>query len=82
MTGEAPRAPQRSLGDRDDFPEWMAQITAALDAYAAPTEETSVVRGYKVKVSRTVVGADEARDRRAAIARVVAGSLRALPRDE
>jgi hypothetical protein len=34
MTGEAPRAPQRSLGDRDGFPEWMAQITAALEGRA------------------------------------------------
>lgn len=58
------------------------QLTAALDAYAAPSEEASVVRGYKVKVSKTVVGADEAKDRRAAIARVVAGSLRNLGPDE
>ncbi len=58
------------------------QITAALDAYAAPAEEASVVRGYKVTVSRTIIGADEAKDRRAAIARVVAGSLRGLPADD
>jgi hypothetical protein len=30
MTGEAPRAPQRSLGDREDFPEWMEQVMTAL----------------------------------------------------
>ncbi len=32
MTGEAPRTPQRALGDRDDFPEWMDQVMSALDA--------------------------------------------------
>lgn len=58
------------------------QIIPILDAYAAPSEETSVVRGYKVKVSRTIVSAEEAKDRRAAIARVVAGSLRGLPKGE
>ncbi|HEV7227744.1 type IV secretory system conjugative DNA transfer family protein [Brevundimonas sp.] len=58
------------------------EIPGALDAFGTPDDETSVVRGYKVKVSRTVVGADEAKDRRAAIARVVAGSLRGLPKDE
>jgi len=58
------------------------QLAAALDAFVAPIEETSTVRGYKVKVSRTTVGADEAKDRRAAIARVVAGSLRGLSRDD
>lgn len=57
-------------------------IAAALDAFAAPSDEASVVRGYRVKVSRTVVGADEARDRRSAIARVIAQSMRGLPQDE
>lgn len=57
-------------------------VAAALDAFAAPNEETSVVRGYRVKVSRTIVGADEAKDRRSAIARVIAQSLRGLPQDE
>lgn len=51
----------------------------ALDALAPPSEETSVVRGYRVKVSRTVIGAEEAGDRRAAVARVIAQSLRGLP---
>lgn len=57
-------------------------VAAALDAFAAPSDEASVVRGYRVKVSRTVVGADEARDRRSAIARVIAQSMRGLPQDE
>ena len=57
-------------------------VAAALDAFAAPSEEASVVRGYRVKVSRTIVGADEAKDRRSAIARVIAQSLRGLPHDE
>lgn len=57
-------------------------VAAALDAFAAPSEEASVVRGYRVKVSRTIVGADEAKDRRSAIARVIAQSMRGLPQDE
>lgn len=56
-------------------------VAAALDAFAAPSEEASVVRGYRVKVSRTLVGADEAKDRRSAIARVIAQSLRGMPKD-
>lgn len=57
-------------------------VAAALDAFAAPSDEASVVRGYRVKVSRTIVGADEAKDRRSAIARVIAQSMRGLPQDE
>jgi hypothetical protein len=57
-------------------------VATALDAFAAPSEEASVVRGYRVKVSRTIVGADEARGRRSALARVIAQSLRGLPQDE
>ncbi|UVO53054.1 type IV secretory system conjugative DNA transfer family protein [Sphingomonas sp. SUN039] len=49
-----------------------------LDALFVPPTETTV-RGYKVKVSKTRVGITEARDRRAAVARVIAGSLRTLP---
>lgn len=56
-------------------------VAAALDAFAAPSEEASVVRGYRVKVSRTIVGADEAKDRRSAIARVIAQSMRGMPTD-
>lgn len=57
-------------------------IAAALDSFAAPSDEASVVRGYRVKVSRTLVGAEEAKDRRSAIARVIAQSMRGLPQDE
>ena len=57
-------------------------VAAALDAFAAQSDEASVVRGYRVKVSRTIVGADEAKDRRSAIARVIAQSMRGLPQDE
>ena len=53
----------------------------ALDAFMAPPEQETVVRGYKVKVSRTFVSDDEAGDRRAAVARVIAQSLRAMPKD-
>lgn len=55
-------------------------LAAALDSLAAPPDETTLVRGYRVKVSRTVVGAAEALDRRAAIARVVAKSMRDFPK--
>jgi hypothetical protein len=58
------------------------QMAIALDAFAKPDNEASVVRGYRVKVSRTVVSADEAKDRRSAIARVIAQSMRGLPKDE
>lgn len=57
-------------------------VAAALDAFAAPAEEASMVRGYRVKVSRAVVGADEAKDRRSAIARVIAQSMRGFPKNE
>lgn len=58
------------------------QVAVALDAFAQPEAEASVVRGYKVKVSKTVVSAVEARDRRSAIARVIAQSMRGLPKSE
>jgi len=58
------------------------QVATALDGLAAPAEEISLVRGYRVKVTRTVVSAAEAKDRRATIARVIAKSLRDLPKDE
>jgi hypothetical protein len=57
-------------------------VADALDALATPAEEPSVVRGYRVKVSRTSVGAADAKDRRAAVARVIAQSMRGLPKDE
>jgi len=57
------------------------QVAAALDGLAAPVEETSLVRGYRVKVSRTVVSAAEAKDRRSTIARVIAQSMRNLPKE-
>ncbi len=52
----------------------------ALDALKAPAEENQTVRGYKVKVSQSFVPAGEAADRRAAVARVIAQSLRTLPK--
>lgn len=55
-------------------------VADALDAFAAPAEEATVVRGYKVKVSRTFVSEDEAGDRRATVARVIAQSLRNMPK--
>ncbi len=56
------------------------QLVDALDAVALPPpDEASIVRGYRVKVSRAKVDPTEARDRRAAVARVIAGSLRGMP---
>lgn len=57
------------------------QVAIALDSLAAPAEEVSLVRGYRVKVTRTVVSAAEAKDRRSTIARVIAQSMRNLPKD-
>lgn len=57
-------------------------IPAALDALVAPEPESSTVRGYKVKVSRVSVSPEEVRDRRAAVARVIAQSMRRLPSAE
>ena len=57
------------------------QMAIALDAFDRPDDEASVVRGYRVKVSRTIVSAEEAKDRRSAIARVIAQSIRGLPKD-
>ena len=52
------------------------QVILALDALDIPPVEESVVNGYKVKVRRTVVSPAEAKDRRAAVARVIARSMR------
>jgi hypothetical protein len=65
---------------RIDFltPEMVA---GALDELSAPAEETSLVRGYRVKVSRTSVEKAEAQDRRAMVAKVIAQSMRGLSKD-
>ena len=52
-------------------PEGVAE---ALDALSAPVQE-STVRGYKVKVTRSSVGAAEAQDRRASVTRIIAKSM-------
>jgi hypothetical protein len=57
-------------------------VADALDQLAPPTDEPSIVRGYRVKLSRTTVGAAEAQDRRAAVAKVIAQSMRGLRSDE
>jgi hypothetical protein len=54
-------------------------VADALDRLAPPAEETSLIRGYRVKVSRTTVASAEAQDRRAAVAKVIAQSMRGLP---
>lgn len=57
------------------------QVASALDGLEPPSEEVSLVRGYRVKVTRTIVSAAETKDRRSTIARVIAQSLRNLPKD-
>lgn len=54
------------------------EVGVALDQLAAPAPETTV-RGYKVKVRRVAVSAEEARGRRARVAKVIAQSLGRLP---
>jgi hypothetical protein len=49
-------------------------FTKTLDALFAPAT-TSTVRRYRVKVSNTSIGAVEAKDRHAAVARIIAGSM-------
>lgn len=51
-------------------------MVLALGELAEPEPTESVVRGYKVSVSRMVVSPQEAEQRRANIARIVAQSLR------
>lgn len=68
-------------------PEHLSRVTflkpdavaLALDELAAPQAEETMVRGYKVKVSRTVVNEREAQDRRTSVARIIAQSLRNMP---
>ena len=55
-------------------------VASALDDLTAPAEEPTLVRGYRVKVSRANVTAAEAQDRRATVARVIAQSMRGLPK--
>jgi hypothetical protein len=51
-------------------------LPAAFDAFALPPDETSTVRGYRVKVSRNSVSGEPGKDRRAEIARIIARSTR------
>jgi len=55
----------------EQLPEFMASLTPA----AAPTEST--VRGYKVRVARSLGEAGDAQARRKAIGRLIVRSLRA-----
>lgn len=80
---EAAALPLLSNADRgrvafltpDRVAEW-------LDAFGEPSEEATVVRGYKVKIARKAVSLTEAQDRRSTVARVIAQSLRGLPKDD
>lgn len=53
-------------------------IVPMLDGLPTLATTDPIVRGYKVKVSRTTVSAADAKDRRDTIARVVANSIRRL----
>ena len=52
-------------------------IVEALDALTPPPTEEKIVRGYRVKLSRTLITPEEANQRRATIAKVVGRSLHA-----
>jgi hypothetical protein len=52
-------------------------IVEALDALTPPPTGETIVRGYRVKLSRTVITPEEANQRRATIAKVVGRSLHA-----
>lgn len=54
----------------------MEEVVLAFDEFGPPAAEESVVRGYKVSVSRKAVPASEALERKTAIARIMAQSLR------
>ncbi len=57
------------------------EVADALDALSAPLlPEDTIVRGYRVKVKRSEIGAADAKDRRATVARVIAQSMRNLPK--
>jgi hypothetical protein len=51
-------------------------VVLALDAFTEPESQESTVRGYKVSVSKRAISPEEARERRASIARIVAQSVR------
>ena len=53
----------------DDLPDFIASLAPA------PAPEDNIVRGYRVKVSRTDVSPEEAKARRETLARLVAKSL-------
>lgn len=58
------------------------EVADALDTLSAPPEpEETVVRGYRVRTTRTAVDGPDARDRRATVARVIAQSMRGLPKE-
>jgi len=54
------------------------EVLATLDALDLPPVEETVVKGYKVKVSRTLVSPAEAKERRAAVARIISKSMRGM----
>lgn len=54
-------------------------VLAALDSLPTESASEAKVRGYTVKTTRRPIGSQEARDRRAVIAKVVAQSMRETP---
>jgi hypothetical protein len=53
----------------EDLPDYIAGLLPP------PAPEEEIIKGYKVKVSRTTVSANDARDRRERLAKLVARSL-------
>lgn len=58
-------------------PEEIPDYIASLAPPPSPSETT--VKGYKVRVSRVAVGADEAKERRDTLASIIARSLKSQP---
>lgn len=63
------RLARLSILHPEDLPEFFASLEGA------PGETDRVVKGYRVKVSRSAVSAEDARTRREALARLVSQSL-------
>jgi Type IV secretion-system coupling protein DNA-binding domain len=56
------------------------ELIETLDALAVPEPEEQVVKGYRVKTTKRAVAPAEARERRAAVARILSQSMRGSDR--
>ncbi len=55
-------------------------VAAVLDELTPAATEENIVNGYKVKVSRKTITSTDAKERRESIARIIANSLRNMPK--